>query len=33
MPFEEDLFSLFVDHGELETEGLPLPPKPRPKYS
>lgn len=29
----DDLFSLFVDHGELEAEGLPLPPKPKPRYS
>lgn len=24
---------MFVDHGELEEEGLPLPPKPRARYS
>jgi len=31
LPFNQDLFSLFVDQGELEPEGLPLPPTPKPK--
>jgi hypothetical protein len=30
--FGDDVFALFVENGELEVEGLPLPPKPKPKY-